>query len=274
MSRVLPRPDHSQAVVESEGEALRLPEDPAARLAFSDRAAGNMSLVVGDRGDVPAARARLAAMVGLTPDRTVFMEQVHGAGVGVVGTEHRGRGSRRTQDAVAGVDALVTRDADLALVVLVADCVPVLLVDPGRAVAAAHAGRRGIVDGVVPACVQAVGDDPGRLRAVVGPSVGACCYEVPDDLAEAVAAHLPVARARTRWGTAALDLRAAVVHQLEVAGVGAVRSVGSCTMCDGERWFSHRGDAPREQGRQAGIVCRRDSSPGMTRFTEPGDRVA
>lgn len=265
MSRLLSLPDPSQAVVESPGEALRLPEDPAARLAFSDRAAGNMSLLVGDRGDAPAARARLAAMVGLPADRTVFMEQVHGAGVGVVGTEHRGRGAQRAQDAVAGVDVLVTREVDLALVVLVADCVPVLLVDPGRAVAAAHAGRRGIVDGVVAACVQAVGDHPGRLQAVVGPSIGACCYEVPDELAEAVVEQLPVARARTRWGTAALDLRAAVVHQLEVAGVGAVRTVGSCTMCHGERWFSHRGDAPAERGRQAGIVCR---------LTEPGDRVA
>lgn len=264
----------SQAVVASSGEAVRLPEDPAARLAFSDRAAGNMSLVVGDRGDAPAARARLAALVGLTPDHTVFMEQVHGAGVAVVGTDHRGRGSKRTQDAVAGADALVTRDVDVALVVLVADCVPVLLVDPGRAVAAAHAGRRGIVDGVVGACVEAVGDDPGRLVAVVGPSIGACCYEVPDDLAKAVVERLPVARARTRWGTASLDLRASVVHQLEVAGVGAVRSVGACTMCHGERWFSHRGDAPGERGRQAGIVCRRDTSRSPSRFTEPGDRVA
>ena len=235
---------------------LRVPEDPGARLAFSDRASGNMSLIVG-HGDPVTARARLAGAVGLDGADAVFMEQAHHAGVAVVGREDRGRGLHHHDAAVPGVDALVTRDVDVLLMVLVADCVPVLLVDPGRAVAAVHAGRRGVAAGVVPACVEVLTDQPGRAAAVIGPAIGGCCYEVPDDLADAVAGALPTARSRTRWGTTGLDLPTAVEHQLATAGVSSVRRVGACTRCNRDRWFSHRGDRSGPQGRQAGAVCRR-----------------
>lgn len=257
------------AAVEASAGTLRLPEDPAARLAFSDRSAGNVSLLVGG-GDVAAARARLAGRVGVAPEHTVYMEQVHGAGVAEVGIRDRGRGIDRPGDTIRGVDALVTRDAGVALVVLVADCVPVLLVDPGRAVAAVHAGRRGVADAVVAACVEAIGADPARLVAVLGPAIGGCCYEVPPALADAVADEIPGARAQTRWGSTSLDLPAAVVHQLTAAGVGTVRETAGCTRCDGERWFSHRGDAPGDGGRQAGIVCRLDTAQAPGRLTGSG----
>lgn len=262
-----------QPLIDSPVGALRLPEDPAVGLAFSDRANGNVSLSLGG-GDVAAARARLVGTVGLAPRDAVFMEQVHGAGVATVGRGDRGRGAVRRDSAVTGVDALVTRDTDVALVVLVADCVPVLLADPGRAVAAVHAGRRGIVGGVVRAAVEALGDDPRRLVAVLGPAIGVCCYEVPADLAEAVTASVPAAAGQTRWGSPSLDLPAAVTAQLTAAGVGAVRRSGSCTRCASDRWFSHRGDAPALRGRQAGVVCRRAMPDSLSRLTGPGDRVA
>lgn len=255
-----------QAVAEVAAGTLRLPEDPAARLAFSDRSSGNVSLLVGG-GDVAAARARLAERVGVSPAHAVYMEQVHGAWVAEVGSRDRGRGIARPEEAVGGADALVTRDTGVALVVLVADCVPVLMVDPGRAVAAVHAGRRGIAEGVVPACVDTIGEDPARLVAVLGPAIGRCCYEVPEELADAVATVVPAARARTRWGSPALDLPAAVIDQLTRAGVGTVRETAGCTRCSGDRWFSHRGDAPADRGRQAGIVCRLDAPPTRGRLT-------
>lgn len=243
----------NQAAVQIRAEELR--EDPAVRLVFSDRTVGNVSRVVGS-GDVSAARSRLFALVGASQADGVFMEQVHGAGVVTVGGAERGRGVLRADEAIEGADALVTHDTDVALVVLVADCVPVLIVDPGRAVAAVHAGRRGVVGGVVGAAVQAIGGDPAGLVAVLGPAIGGCCYEVPAELAEDVARLVPAARSRTRWGTPSLDLVAAVTHLLAAADVGTVRSRGSCTRCHADRWFSHRGDSPATRGRQAGVVCR------------------
>lgn len=234
---------------------LGVAEDPGARLAFSGRQGGpgNVSLRVGP-GEPATARAELAALVGCRPEDAIFMEQRHGAGVARVGRAERGRGLDDHDDAVPGVDALVTGDAGVALVVMVADCVPVLLVDPGMGVGAVHAGRGGVVAGVVGAAVAALSDDPGRVVAALGPAIGGCCYEVPGDLADAVAADVPDARATTTWGTPALDLPAAVVAQLEAAGVRRIERHGACTRCHADRWFSHRAD-PRG-GRQAGVVAR------------------
>ena len=230
--------------------------DPGVRFAFSDAADGNMSLTVGDAdGD---ARRRLGASLGVAPQDLVFMQQVHGSGVAVVGSGDRGRGLADHASGVPSVDALVTFDADVALAVLVADCVPVLLSDPGRAVAAVHAGCGGVEHGVVAATVAAIAPPaPARVQAVIGPAIGGCCYEVEPELAERVAADVPAARATTTWGTAALDLPAAVAAQLRSAGVSDVRQVGGCTRCDGRRWFSHRRAPGR--GRQAGAVVRSSS---------------
>jgi hypothetical protein len=230
--------------------------DPTVRFAFSDIADGNMSLAVGQVDD--AARDRLAAAVAVTSSQLVFMQQVHGPQVAVVGPDDRGRGVLGYVDGIPAVDALVTFDADVALAVLVADCVPVVISDPERAVAVIHAGRGGVASGVVAAAVGAIAPPvPERLRAIVGPAIGGCCYEVEAELADQVAAGVPAARATTTWGTAALDLPAAVEAQLLGLGVTDVRRVGGCTRCYGQRWFSHR-RAPGH-GRQAGVVVR--SSP-------------
>lgn len=244
------------------GLSLTVAEDPAVRLGFSDRhEVGNVSWRA-DGGAVARARGALADLVGLAPDDLVFMRQVHGAAVATVGPADRGRGVQPGFPPVDGADALVTTATDVALVVLVADCVPVLLVDPGRAVGAVHAGRRGIAAGVVEAAVAALTDTPEQCLAVVGPAIGGCCYEVPDALADDVAARVPGARTTTRWGTTSLDLPAAVIALLDAGGVGRVERAGACTRCHVDRWFSHRGDSV-PGGRQAGIVTRRaDSSAG------------
>lgn len=241
---------------------FEVPGDPAALAAFSSRAdggngSGNVSLQVGD-GRPQAARGALLGAVGLDPGCAVFMEQVHGRDVAVVGPNDGGRGSADHSDAIPGVDALVTFDTDLALVVMVADCVPVLLVDPGSGAAAVHAGRRGVELGVVGAAVATLAPHaPDALHAIIGPAIGGCCYEVPASLADEVADAVPEAAATTSWGTAALDLPAGVRAQLRGAGVGRIAEVGSCTHCHPDRWFSHR--AEPGQGRQAGVVVRRSA---------------
>lgn len=227
--------------------------DPAVRFAFTGTSNGNASLTVGTP-DVNA-RKRLAASVGVEPAALVFMQQVHGAGVATVDAGDRGRGLDDHADGVAGVDALVTRATGAALVVLVADCVPLLLADPGRSVAAVHAGRGGLVRGVVPAALDAMApEDPALVEARVGPAIGGCCYEVPADLAARVVADHPAARATTTWGTPALDLPAAVEAQLRTLGVQRIERGGDCTRCSGADWFSHRRDPGA--GRHAGVVVR------------------
>lgn len=247
------------ATVESGTVVLGMDEDPAVRLAFTGRSHGNVSLVVGS-GDTRGNRARLPGLVGLDPNAGVFMEQAHGCGVATVGRSESGRGLARHDEAIPAVDALVTHDTDVALVVMVADCVPVVLVDPRQGVGVVHAGRAGVAAGVIAAAVAALTDVPGRVVGILGPSIAGCCYEVPEELVEQVSRMAPMARARTRWGTPSVDLPAAAAEQLALAGVGTVRQAGGCTRCHADRWFSHRGDAPPRRGRQAGVVCRLSAS--------------
>ncbi|MDF9716561.1 polyphenol oxidase family protein [Nocardioides sp. ChNu-153] len=194
------------------------------------------------RADLEAVRTELGA-------RSVRgMRQVHGATVAVAA------GALDAAGEPPEADGIVTTEPGVALLVRVADCVPVLLADPaGGAVAAAHAGREGVRAGVVTATVaalRAAGAD--EVRAWVGPHVCGRCYEVPAALRDEVARAVPAAAATTSWGTPALDLGAAVRAQLTAAGVDEVTELGACTMEDAELW-SHRRDGAAA-GRLAGLV--------------------
>lgn len=208
----------------------------------------NLAPHVGDDSDhVAANRRMLAAWLGV--DRVRFPEQVHGAGVRVCTADE--------PDSAPGdgADALVTPAVGVAIGVLVADCLPVLLADPGtRIVAAAHAGRRGLAAGVLQATVTAMADlgaDPGRTVATIGPAIGGCCYEVPAAIRDEVAATIPGAAARTSWGALSLDLPAGAVQVLRGAGVEHVHRIPSCTFTD-ERFYSYRREG--RTGRFAGVV--------------------
>jgi YfiH family protein len=230
-----------------------------ARYAFTDRYGGASTapyaeLNLGDHvGDDPAAvddnRRRLAAAVDLDPARLVLMRQVHGRAVAVVD------GPQDPSAPLPEADALVTTGRGLGLVVLVADCVPVLLAARrSDVVAVAHAGRHGVEAGVVPATVaamQELGARPGRIVAVVGPAVCGRCYEVPRELADQVTGVVPAAAATSATGTPALDLRAAVVAQLLAAGVETIEADPWCT-AESPDLFSHRRDGVT--GRFAGVV--------------------
>ena len=200
-----------------------------------------------DPADVVANRARLAVATGLSPDALVFAEQVHGRGVAVVD------GPRPT--ATPGVDALVTATRGLALVVLAADCLPVLLVDPvAGVVAAAHAGRQGLAAGVLQATLAAMADlgaSATRTTAVLGPAVCGC-YELPATLADEVGGQVPGSRSTTRAGTASVDVTAGAGALLRAAGVADVRTVGGCTAEQPHLFFSFRRDG--RTGRHAGLV--------------------
>lgn len=203
--------------------------------------------------DLVRARRAVGAATATDPESWHLMHQVHGSRVGAVeaatpiGAEMR------------QVDALVTTEPDRVLAVTVADCVPLLLAGR-RVVAAVHAGRAGLVAGVVTATLDAVrahGETVEDLRAVLGPAIGGCCYEVPAAMHEEVAAQIGATEARTTWGTPALDLPAGVVAQLTGAGVSQISCVGGCTRCQ-PGWLSHRADPTT--GRMLGLVVRRGRS--------------
>jgi polyphenol oxidase len=215
-------------------------------------AAGNLSHRRPHRpDDLADARRAVGRATSTDPTTWHLMHQVHGADVAVVDAK------TPTGAELRGVDAAVTAEPARPLAVLTADCVPVLVAGPST-VAVAHAGRAGVTLGVVDAVLVALDalDQPrDRLRAVIGPAIGGCCYEVPAEMRDAVAADHPEAAATTTWGSPALDLPAAVDAALREGGLTEVSAVGGCTRCDPDgRWFSHRAD--RAAGRQVGLVVR------------------
>jgi YfiH family protein len=200
-----------------------------------------------DEGNVFANRKRLANELGLAEDKLAWMEQVHGRTATIVdGSETR---------AAEATDALVTATPGVALVVLVADCVPILLADADAGVVAAvHAGRVGTRVGVVPAAVAAmreVGAEPHRIEALLGPAICGDCYEVPAEMAADVEKHVPGSACKTRRGTPGLDLRAGLWRQLADLGVGKIGVDPRCTNED-KTLFSYRRDGTT--GRIAGIT--------------------
>ncbi|WP_221360324.1 peptidoglycan editing factor PgeF [Streptomyces beigongshangae] len=229
-----------------------------AHFAFTDRWGGvsavpyeelNLGGAVGDDPEaVRGNRGRAAGSLGLDPARVVWMNQVHGPDVAVVDEPWGER-------PVPEVDAVVTARRGLALAVLTADCTPVLLADPvAGVVAAAHAGRPGMVAGIVPAAVRAMaglGARPDRIVARTGPAVCGRCYEVPDAMRAEVAAVEPAAYAETAWGTPAVDVTAGVHAQLERLGVRDRERSPVCTI-ESRDHFSYRRDGVT--GRLAGYV--------------------
>ncbi|MFC7595090.1 peptidoglycan editing factor PgeF [Terrabacter sp. GCM10028922] len=228
-------------------------------LGFTGRSAGrgrgpyaglNLGGHVGDDpADVASNREALAAEVNLPRERLVFMNQVHGAEVAEVDGPWTGE--------PPPVDGVVTRAPGLALAVLVADCVPVLLHDARAGVLGAiHAGRPGLVAGVVGRAVAAMRDlGASAISAVVGPSVCGRCYEVPEHMALAAAEAARASAARSWTGTHAIDVSAGVVEQLATAGVG-VHWVPGCTRESGDL-YSYRRDG--RTGRFAGVITRRSA---------------
>jgi YfiH family protein len=221
-------------------------------LAFTDRYDGvsaapfdSLNLALVGQDDPAAVERNIALLLDdFAPGAELAdMEQVHGR------TVARAGGPREQ------CDALVTDRTDAVLMVRVADCVPVLLADPGAGViGAAHAGRNGVALGVVSACVEEMRLLGARdIAAWVGPHICGRCYEVPAALRGEVAAVEPATASTTSWGTPALDIGAGVVAQLERLGV-QVHDVSRCTM-ESEDLYSFRRDGARA-GRLAGLVRR------------------
>jgi YfiH family protein len=173
----------------------------------------------------------------------------------------------------AEADAVVSTLPGVAVGVTTADCVPVLIAfDGGRVVAAVHAGWRGIAAGVMPSAFETIARfavQPRRAKAVIGPHIGACCYEVDAPVIDRLRGRFsklldsvltPVSAAHSM-----LDLGALVRLELLRAGVGPA-NVGTfpdaCTCCDAERFHSHRRDGARAGRLLHWIAASSVESPG------------
>lgn len=226
-------------------------------MVFTSRAGGvsaapydsfNLGTHVGDdAADVAANRARLAQILGLPEERFVWMEQLHTNTVTLID------GPSATP--VEATDAIVTREKNLALCVLVADCTPVLLSDhTAGVIGAAHAGRMGARNGIVKNTVEAMvglGAEPSRIQVLLGPAAAGESYEVPEGMALDVEKHLPGSRTRTKKGTPGIDVRAGLVRQLMSLGVTHIDADPRDTITDKD-FFSHRREGVT--GRQAGVI--------------------
>lgn len=208
------------------------------------------SLNFGDLvGDDPSAVAgnwrQLEEATGLGFAR---VRQVHGAKVvaGAMPTTPREE-----------ADGVVTATAGVAACVSVADCVPILLARPdGSAAAAVHAGWRGTLERIAAEGVRAlaVGGDGEAPLAVIGPSIGPCCYQVSDELAARFASAFGPRVVQRGGRGPRLDLWAANERALRDAGVVRVALLRRCTACEPRLFFSHRRDGGRT-GRMVGYIA-------------------
>jgi YfiH family protein len=227
-------------------------ELPGARAAFSTRLGGmseapydalNVAILTGDERDrVAENRRRLADSIQRDPDGVVMGRQVHGAMLARHETQQQPRVYADLMKSPDEVDAQATANRDLTPLVMVADCLPVAMVGPGGVVMA-HCGWRGLAGGIVAEAVEAVQAE----AAAIGPGIGACCYEVGEDVLAAFEELDGVTRGRM------LDLSAVATALLARAGVTYRESSGLCTSCNPELFYSHRRDGERT-GRQAGLI--------------------
>jgi YfiH family protein len=207
-------------------------------VAFSTREGGvsagpyaslNLGLLTDDAAaNVQENRRRLCASVGADAGRLAMNRQVHGATV------------NRAQAGVLGRegDGLWTDEPRLPMLKVTADCLPVVIARAnGRpALAALHAGRLGLLGGIIAAGRAALGDGP--VAAVIGPGIGPCCYEVGEDILGAYRARFGAVVIAGRH----LDLWTAAELALRDAGVTAVERTDLCTACNPADFFSHRRD--------------------------------
>jgi YfiH family protein len=179
------------------------------------------------------------------PAEPAWLEQVHGTRVLDLDREE-----------TAPADGAVTAQADKVCTIITADCLSVLFCDrAGTRIGIAHAGWRGLCDGVLPATVAAMRVDASELMAWLGPAIGQAAYEVGPEVRDAFVARNPAAvrrfapNARGRWQA---DLEGLARDALAAAGLASVHGGGYCTFTEADRFFSHRREAPC--GRMASLI--------------------
>jgi YfiH family protein len=203
-------------------------------------------------------------MIGVDAGTLVIPRQVHGGDVAIANAEDAGAGAAPGSTLFADADAIVTYQPDVSLMTTHADCLPILMYAPrSRVIGAVHAGWRSTVANVAGNTVSAMsatfGVRPDDIHAFFGPVICASCYEVGADVVEA---WNQLDRGDTAGAidrnaeSTTFDLIAANRSVLRTAGVpiAQIEHSDACTKCQGDRWFSHRGQGPLT-GRFGSIIA-------------------
>ncbi len=208
--------------------------------------------------------ARLCCALNTDVDSLVFSDQTHNTDIYIVGQNDRGKGITRESD-IRSIDALITSEPGVALTTFYADCVPVLFLDTRKGViAAAHAGWRGTADAIAAKTVakmtEAFGCKPHDILAGIGPSIGACCFEVDEPVAAEFRTKLPLSErfikpSESTEGKFYIDLRAINAQLLTDAGIQAenIETADLCTKCEDALFYSHRRDG-NNRGSMAAVI--------------------
>ncbi len=205
-------------------------------------------------GDDPEAvienRMRVARVLKSPLSSFVAGEQVHGNRVAIVTEVDKGKGATALETALPKTDAMITEVPGLFLMGFFADCVPVLLVDPiSNGMGLVHAGWRGTASGITKKCIEEMvknfNTDPSSYIAVIGPSIGPCCYYVQENVAKEVEKSVPTIKDRIFYedkGGYYLDLWGA--NRAQLIGAGLIRekifTTCVCTCCMSQLFFSYR----------------------------------
>ena len=232
----------------------------------------NLSFNVGDDPDkVLKNRKLLAGALGIPLTSLTTAKQIHDGHVKVVSEALRGRGSTNYHGAINATDAMVTDRENTCLMILLADCVPILFYDPSkRVVGAAHAGWRGTLRFVAYNTVKVFQEDfgclPEDIVVGIGPSIGPCCYQVSQDVVSQVqrvfgAGQHSVGRT-SKNGKGYFDLWTANLKQLVQAGISEknIELAKICTRHHPELFFSYRHEKGKTGRFGAGIVILPSSS--------------
>ena len=220
----------------------------------------NLGQSIGDDNDnVKENFARLRSALGLPLNCFVCTKQVHGKQVSIV---TQAGGTEPPTPPESETDALITNVPGVALVIFVADCVPILLFDDELAVVAAvHAGWRGtalnISGTAVSKMAETYGCSPGNIKAAIGPSISQCCYETDIDVADAMRsvlgsdAELCIKPAGEKY---MIDLKEANRLLLLKAGVTNISISDECTSCSSQKYWSHR-KTKGQRGSQGAVIA-------------------
>jgi hypothetical protein len=219
----------------------------------------NLSYKVGDEPErVEENWRRVARSLNLDYRSFTFPQQVHGKKIALAGARDLGKGTLLNKEKISGVDGLFTEEFNLPICVLTADCLPIVITDSEESFAGViHAGWRGLKSGIIFNAVDFAkknfGVDPKFLKAWIGPSIGACCYEIGENIISSFLDY-PFALKKVE-GKHFLDLKFLGRWQLLESGLkeSEVWVFPNCTFCEKDLFYSYRRDRGKT-GRQAAIA--------------------
>ncbi|MDP3466427.1 MAG: peptidoglycan editing factor PgeF [Sulfuricurvum sp.] len=214
----------------------------------------NLAFHVGDnRENVLQNHDLLAESLGYTRSRLIHMRQIHSDQIVIINDTHH-------FDTPPECDALITNRPNIPLMVMSADCTPILLYDPTtQTIGAVHAGRAGALNEILPKTLHAMGKEYGTTAddviVLLGPSIHGCCYEINENIAHEVFVKGYANSLHKEDKRIFLDVNTILLRQLETVGVKKenIEVSEACTSCNNETYFSYRADA-QQTGRIAGVI--------------------